>query len=153
MIRSSPKPKTPKRSAMVDSYLKRQEDDRGSVPTATVVQKIREGLPMEEFEALRATLDLPAEHLFPMLGLSKATYHRRKQAGRLDPNESDRLIRYARLLGKAAEVLEGFENARRWLALPQVALGGAVPLEFAQTEVGAREVEDLLNRMEYGVYS
>ncbi|HWL52477.1 MAG TPA: antitoxin Xre/MbcA/ParS toxin-binding domain-containing protein [Chthoniobacteraceae bacterium] len=139
---------------MVASYLKRSDKPSERLPpTAMVVRKIREGLPMEEFEALRSGLDVPAEHLFPMLGLSKATYHRRKQTGRLDPNESDRLIRYARLTGKAVEVLEGFENARRWLAAPQIALGGAVPLEFARTEVGAREVEDLLNRMEYGVYS
>ena len=36
---------------------------------------------------------------------------------------------------------------------PQVGLGGAVPLDYAETELGAREVEDLLSRIEYGVYS
>ncbi len=56
-------------------------------------------------------------------------------------------------MGKAAEVMEGEEPARRWLTSPQVGLGGAVPLDYAETEVGAREVEDLLGRIEYGVYS
>ncbi len=56
-------------------------------------------------------------------------------------------------LSKAIEVLESAENARQWLASPQVGLGGAVPLEYAETELGAREVEDLLGRIEYGVYS
>jgi putative toxin-antitoxin system antitoxin component (TIGR02293 family) len=63
------------------------------------------------------------------------------------------VVRYARLLGRAAVVMESLENGRRWLASPQVGLGGEVPLSFAQTEVGAREVEDLLGRIEYGVYS
>ena len=49
--------------------------------------------------------------------------------------------------------MESIENGRRWLASPQVGLGGAIPLEFAETEVGAREVENLLGRIEYGVYS
>jgi uncharacterized protein (DUF2384 family) len=39
------------------------------------------------------------------------------------------------------------------LRSPQIGLGGAVPLAYAETELGAREVEDLLGRIEYGVYS
>ena len=50
-------------------------------------------------------------------------------------------------------VMESVENGRRWLNSPQVGLGGATPLEYAETEVGAREVEDLLGRIEHGVYS
>jgi putative toxin-antitoxin system antitoxin component (TIGR02293 family) len=93
------------------------------------------------------------DKLAPMLGISKATLHRRKNAGRLDAAESDRVVRFARLLGRAAAVMESLENGRHWLASPQVGLGGAIPLEYAETEVGAREVEDLLGRIEYGVYS
>ncbi len=32
-------------------------------------------------------------------------------------------------------------------------LSGAVPLDYASTEVGAREIENLLGRIEYSVYS
>jgi putative toxin-antitoxin system antitoxin component (TIGR02293 family) len=56
-------------------------------------------------------------------------------------------------MGKAIEVMESEEDARRWLTSPQFGLGGVVPLAYAETEVGAREVEDLLGRIEYGVYS
>jgi putative toxin-antitoxin system antitoxin component (TIGR02293 family) len=93
------------------------------------------------------------DRLVPMLGISKATLHRRKLAGRLDAAESDRVVRFARLLGRAATVMESLESGRCWLMSPQVGLGGSVPLEYAETEVGAREVEDLLGRIEYGVYS
>ena len=108
---------------------------------------------MIELASLRASLDLPMDRLAPMLGISKATLHRRKAAGRLDPAESDRVLRFARLMGKAIEVLETEQNARSWLTSPQYGLGGAIPLEYAETEVGAREVEDLLGRISYGVYS
>jgi putative toxin-antitoxin system antitoxin component (TIGR02293 family) len=118
-----------------------------------LIEALQDGLPVEELEVLRASLAVPMEKLVPKLGISKATLHRRKATGRLDPGESDRVVRYARLMGKAVEVLESEENARQWLTLPQFGLGGAVPLDYAETEVGAREVEDLLGRIEYGVYS
>jgi putative toxin-antitoxin system antitoxin component (TIGR02293 family) len=104
-------------------------------------------------DALQASLAVPMEKLVPMLGISKATLHRRKAEGRLDQAESDRVVRFAKLMGKAVEVMESEENARQWLNSPQFGLGGAVPLEYAETEVGAREVENLLGRIEYGVYS
>jgi len=47
-------------------------------------------------------------------------------------------------MGKAIAVLGGVEHAREWLRSPQFGLGGAVPLDYAQTEPGAREVENLL---------
>ena len=120
---------------------------------ATVIQSLEAGLPVQELDDLRIGLDLPLEQLTPILGISKATLHRRKAAGRLDTSESDRVVRFARLLGKAVTVLESEEHARRWLSSPQFGLGGAVPLEYARTEVGAREVENLLGRIESGVYS
>ena len=118
-----------------------------------LIEMLRVGLPVQELADLQASLDVPMEKLFPMLGISKATLHRRKADGRLGPAESDRVVRFARLMGKAVEVLESEENARQWLTSPQFGLGGAVPLDYAETEVGAREVEDLLGRVEYGVYS
>ncbi|HET7626522.1 MAG TPA: antitoxin Xre/MbcA/ParS toxin-binding domain-containing protein [Verrucomicrobiae bacterium] len=123
------------------------------VATPYLVKKLEAGLPVAELDELQHSLDLPTEKLAPMLGISKATFHRRKGAGeKLESSVSDRVVRFARLLGKAIMVF-GEDDARRWLNSPQFGLGGAVPLEFAKTEVGAREVENLLGRIEYGVYS
>ncbi len=118
-----------------------------------LIESLKAGLPVRELDELRSNLDLPMERLVPMLGISKATLHRRKNSGRLDAAESDRVVRFARLLGRAAAVMETLDDGRRWLTSPQVGLGGAIPLEYAETEVGAREVENLLGRIEYGVYS
>ena len=126
---------------------------KASFPPARLIEALRIGLPFRELDDLQAALALPMEKLVPMLGISKATLHRRKAEGRLDPAESDRVVRLARLMGKAVDVMESEEQARQWLVAPQFGLGGAVPLEFAETEVGAREVEDLLGRIEHGVYS
>jgi len=125
----------------------------GELTPSMLIDSLKAGLVVQELEVLRSFLDLPMDRLAPMLGISKATLHRRKASGRLDPSESDRVVRFARLVGNAVEVLESGSNARQWLTSPQFGLGGAIPLEYAATEVGAREVADLLGRIEHGVYS
>jgi putative toxin-antitoxin system antitoxin component (TIGR02293 family) len=71
----------------------------------------------------------------------------------LSPDESDKVIRFLRLLRQATDLFGSTEKARAWLKYPQYGLGGAVPLDYASTEAGAREVENLLGRIKYGVYS
>ncbi|HEX7862626.1 MAG TPA: antitoxin Xre/MbcA/ParS toxin-binding domain-containing protein [Verrucomicrobiae bacterium] len=129
---------------------------RGGAATESardVIMQIRAGLPIAELNALQASMDLPLEDLALKLGISKATLHRRKVAGRLAPEESDRVVRFARLMGRAMEVFGNEMDAKKWLGAAQYGLGGAVPLDYAETEVGAREVENLLGRIEHGVYS
>lgn len=118
-----------------------------------VVKRVREGLPMGEFQAARGLLGLTDERLAGLLGMSRATLHRRKKSGHLDRMESDRLVRYVRLFARAAEALDGGKGARSWLAAPAVAFHGECPLDYADTEVGAREVEALLMRLEHGVFT
>jgi len=129
------------------------ERDAGKFTPAQMIQSVRRGLPMDEIQALSDSLAIPLDALAPKLGMSRATLHRRKREGRLSAGESDRVLRFARLMGRAIAVFGGDANARQWLQSPQSGLGGAAPLTYAETEVGAREVEDLLGRIEYGVYS
>lgn len=119
-----------------------------------LVEVLQVGLPFRELQVLQASLAMPSEKLAPMLGISKATFHRSKgAASRLNSAVSDRVVRYARLLGFAVKVFGNLEDAKQWLYAPQFGLGGAVPLDYAKTEIGAREVEKLLGRIQYGVYS
>jgi len=122
-------------------------------PPGAVVRRIREGLPMAEFRALAKWLGVTDDQLAPMLGISRATLHRRRKAGHLESPESEKLVRFARLLSRATEVFEDEAAAREWLKAPAVAFGGETPLTFADTEIGAREVEYLLGRLEHGVFS
>lgn len=130
-----------------------QESAKTADSSERLIQAIHSGFAFAELEQLREALDLPMDQLAVTLGLSRATLHRRKLTGRLDANESDRVLRFARLLGRALQVTGDLPSAREWLNSSQFGLGGAKPLEYAGTEVGAREVEDLLGRIEYGVYS
>ena len=127
---------------------------QGVASSRDLIEIVRRGLPYSELEALRDALDLPMERLATHVGMSRATSQRRKQSGgTLNAIQSDRLVRLARLVGKAIDVMEGEKNARDWLTSPQHGLGGATPLDYADTEVGAREVENLLGRIEHGVFS
>lgn len=118
-----------------------------------VVECIRAGLPMVEFEALQELLGLGAEELAGHLAISRSTLIRRRKSRRLDAQESDRLLRYARLYARAERVFGEPEAARGWLKQPARALGYESPLHFSETEAGAREVENLLGRIEHGVFT
>ena len=147
------KEKLSKNLGVVKAHIGIKEDMSREMTSAKLIQAIEKGLPVSELEALQASLEIPLEVLAQRLGISRATLHRRKTSGRLAPDESDRVVRFARLMGKAMGIFTTEADARLWLTSPQVGLGGAVPLEYATTEVGAREVENLLGRIEYGVYS
>ncbi len=118
-----------------------------------LIRQIQKGLRFSELETLQSTIGLPFEQLAAKLSISRSTLQRRKAAGRLSPDESDKVMRYSRLLHQATDFFGDIEKARAWLKHPQYGLGGAVPLDYATTETGAREVENLLGRMKYGVYS
>lgn len=117
------------------------------------IGRIQAGLSFRGVRNLQAALGLPLEKIAAFLGMSRATLHRRKAKGKIARNESERLIRYQRLLKKAVDVFGDSAAAREWLTRSQPGLGNAKPVEFARTELGAREVENLLGRIEYGVYS
>ncbi|MEP6699548.1 MAG: antitoxin Xre/MbcA/ParS toxin-binding domain-containing protein, partial [Verrucomicrobiota bacterium] len=105
-----------------------------------LIRQVRKGLHFRKLEALQAGVDLPLEQLAGKLAISRSTLLRRKALGRLTPDESDRVMRFARLVQHAADVFGDAARGRQWLKLPQRALGGAAPLDYAETELGAREV-------------
>lgn len=115
-------------------------------------RQILRGLPYRAFLDLREAMELSAAELGELVQIKPRTLARRRSEGRLRTAESDRLARAARLLGLAVELCEGdLRAARRWLATPSRALAGESPLALGRTEIGAREVEELVGRLEYGV--
>lgn len=71
----------------------------------------------------------------------------------LSPSHSDTLVRIATILARATQVLEDRGKAVHWLLSPNRALGGETPISFLDTSAGEHEIEALLGRIEYGVYS
>ena len=122
--------------------------------TATLLERIAEGLSFSAWERFVKATALPKDLATSVIQITPRTLSRRKAEGRLHPDESDRLIRTARVFARALVLFEGdAESARRWLLSAQPALGGATPLEYATTEVGSREVEALIGRLEHGIPS
>ena len=115
---------------------------------------VKRGLPFRAYERLARNTALQNDRLLRLIDIPRRTLLRRRAEGHFSPDESDRLVRAARVFGAALSLFEGDrEAALAWLEEPQPAFGGAIPLEMARTEIGAREVEDLAYRLEQGVFS
>lgn len=126
----------------------------GALETAPLLKQIEAGFPYRTFERFRRNIDLTTEELAKFVQISLRTLARRRETGRLTAEESDRLLRVSRVFGRALALFEGdVEAARAWLATPAPALGNRTPRDVATTELGAREVENLIGRLEHGVYS
>jgi putative toxin-antitoxin system antitoxin component (TIGR02293 family) len=113
---------------------------------------LRNGLSYSAFERFQRNTRLASATIADLIQLPPRTLARRKYAGRLEPDESDRLVRASRVFGRALELFEGDVDAtRHWLSSKQPLLGSLVPLELAATDVGALEVEHLIGRLEHGI--
>jgi putative toxin-antitoxin system antitoxin component (TIGR02293 family) len=113
-------------------------------------EAIREGFPHVVVAALMRASGLTLKELAEALDLSPRSLQRRRRSGRLARFESDRLYRLARIVALAGQSLGDRERALRWLKRSNRALGGATPLTGLDTELGARQVENLLGRISYG---
>ena len=118
------------------------------------VAMVRSGLPFSMLDEVAAAAGVGRLALARVMDLSPTTLARRRKAGVLTPEESDRLVRVARLIAKAHDLMLGDgAAARRWLRDPHALLEGESPLERACTEVGGREVEQLIGRLRHGIFS
>lgn len=119
-----------------------------------LARKVEAGLSFEALERLGRATGLPLEKLRAAVRIAPRTLTRRKKEKKLSPEESDRLVSVSRLLAQTFELFEGnTEAGMRWFQSPNRALGGQSPLDAAATETGAREVENLIGRLEHGVFT
>lgn len=80
--------------------------------------------------------------------------HKRTRARSGEPmtsEETDRGLRLARIATQADRVFGDRDKAARWLRKPNRTAGNQSPITLLETETGAKLVEDLLVRIEYGV--
>jgi len=118
------------------------------------VTLVRRGLPFATLDEVAAVAGIGRLAMARVIGLPPTTLARRRESGALTTEESDRLVRVARLVGMTYELMRGDGNAaRRWLKEGHELLEGESPLERASTEVGGREVEQLVGRLRYGTFS
>ncbi len=124
-----------------------------ALPQHDLIRSISSGLPGHLVRELAKHLGITLEDMAGLLRVNPRTLQRRLDAGDLDLSESERLWELSRLYFRAAEVLETEAAAVHWFKNPIQALGWATPLAYARTAVGLRELENILGRIEHGVYS
>jgi len=123
------------------------------LPQWELIEAITNGLPASLVRELARRMGVTLEDLAGLLRLNPRTLQRRLGEGVFDLSESERLWELARLFYRAMQVLESEAGAVHWFKNPIQALGWATPLAYARTAVGLRELDNILGRIEHGVYS
>ncbi|MDP9193713.1 MAG: DUF2384 domain-containing protein [Acidobacteriota bacterium] len=120
----------------------------------SLLKAVEKGFTWKTFERFLKNIGLHADQVADVIGIPRRTLARRKVEGRLKSDESDRLLRLARVFGAALDLFHGNrEAAVLWLTDINIALGGVAPLDFARTQLGADEVENLVGQIQYGLIS
>lgn len=127
---------------------------RASAETpADWIEAVRRGLPVRTVAAVARATELTQSELSEILAIPERTLIRRKKQGTLSTDESAKVLRVARVLHRAIEVMEDRAAALHWLKSANRALGGVAPLSLLDTELGAEAVLDTLGRIEHGVFA
>lgn len=114
---------------------------------------VRKGLSINVFKSVATNLEMSDREFARALNIPSRTFDRRLAQGILSPEESDRLARVAKIFNEAREVFGSPEKARGWMSTPLAVFEGETPLRRADTSLGATQVEDVLGRIDHGVYS
>ena len=114
---------------------------------------VKAGLPYASLEALIGKFGLGRDEASAALHLPHRTIARRKQEQKFHADESDRVLRFARASTLAAATLGSDEKAAQWLRRPNRALGNKPPLDLLDSDIGTRQVEEVLGRIAHGIAS
>jgi len=119
-----------------------------------LIQRVRDGVLFTDLSRFIQSIGMSQEEASAAFHIPPRTLARRKEmAGRMAAVEGERMLRYARVLAQAQDTLGSLEKARSWLNLGNRSLGGVTPLSLLDTDIGAQAVQDVLGRIEYGVFS
>ncbi len=119
-----------------------------------LIDEVRAGLPFKTLESFSSESGMGVSEIASLIELPERTMARRKVAGRLTSGESERLLRLSKVFEQAVGLFEGnVQAAVAWLKTPKRALGDKSPWLYLQSEIGAREVEDLIGQLEHGVFA
>ena len=119
-----------------------------------LIRQVERGFSFNALLDLESRSGVALSEIASIIDLPPRTLARRKSSGRLSSDESEKLLRISAVFEQAVDLFEGDRpGALKWLTTPKKALENETPLAYSRTELGAREVEDLIGRLEHGVFS
>jgi putative toxin-antitoxin system antitoxin component (TIGR02293 family) len=126
----------------------------GRDSAVAIHEVVSSGLPGRALLKAMRTAGIPASDLLPVFGISERTLQRVKDRPDvlLNSDRSGRVWRFTEILTKTEDVLGSKERAVEWLQQPAMALESRRPIDLLTTQVGAQLVDDVIQRMRYGVY-
>lgn len=144
-----PREKAAFRSALPGRALGLKASSSGDL-----IRQLRRGFSFRALLDLQNRVGVPLAEIASIIDLPPRTLARRKSSGRLSPDESEKLLRLSAVFEQAVNLFEGDRaGALKWLTTPKRVLENQSPLAYSRTELGAREVEDLMGQLEHGVFS
>jgi putative toxin-antitoxin system antitoxin component (TIGR02293 family) len=139
-------------AAEVDvGFIEESLEDERPLDDATLHSATKKGVSYGCAKMLKDTLDLTDEQLAELLGISAKTLDNRKEAGHIQSDETDRLLRAFKVIIRAKDFLGSTDQARSWLKREQYQLGDRVPLNLIETSAGTDMVLSSLGRIEHSV--
>ena len=115
-----------------------------------IIRLVRQGLPVFAVDELMKTFGLTLEEVDRVIIPRKTLSHRRRLQT-LTPQQSERVLRVARVLSFAVETFGSTAKAMDWVRRPTHPLGDESPLSLLDTEEGAQLTENLLGRIGHGI--
>ena len=115
-----------------------------------LVRLVERRLPTHAIDGLRRS-GLTDEEIFSLIVPRRTLTHRRARREALSLEESDRVVRIARITALCETVFGEREPAWRWLRRPKRQFGGRAPLYLLATDAGARAVEELMYGIDEGM--
>jgi putative toxin-antitoxin system antitoxin component (TIGR02293 family) len=116
---------------------------------ADLARLVHRRIPLRALTCIKS-IGFSDREIWQMIIPARTHRHRKAKKERLTVEESDRLVRLTRIQALAEDVFGDAERANRWLRESLGILHGKPPLEVAQTDSGARVVEQLLAKIDWG---
>lgn len=118
--------------------------------SSDLIRAVRSGFSVKTVFYILETGRLTASELDHAV-IARKTLDNRRKIGTLTADQSDKLMRTARVIAAAEDTFGSKEKAAAWLRRPTTALGGEVPISLLDTNEGAAQVEALLVRIDHGI--
>lgn len=131
--------------------------------TVSAVERLRnpfELIALAQKGVLRSKVDevakqfaLTDRELARILNISERTLHRLRPDARLDASTSEKLLKLVLLYQHGIEVFDTIASFNEWMKQKLRILGDKSPMEMLDTATGMEYVDNVLGRIEWGVYS